>query len=265
MLLDCRTVWLGGVVEVDGSSGGGRWSHLTERDRRRGTDPHVRTLMLMCAFLSLNGPLSPSLGVETVEWFLWKTFPPWCPWNRTNCSLLTSLCLKHTNLPLFMCRKIFKSPFQRVRVSCQDFVEKRRERWLRLSHASKPNTQRWGRTFVVSHPSYNWDLSSVLLRNGARDWKVRGMDREREEGVKQLIWAIIWLHQRYSDQCEIWSRTSLTLSNAGLQQVYRKWASNWFMFHFISSLEVSECFEIASYEERAQRIQKGTIYPAVIM
>lgn len=38
--------------------------------------------------------------------------------------------------------------------------------------------------FVVSHPSYNWDLSSALLRKRVRGWELR------DEGVQLLMWMI---------------------------------------------------------------------------
>lgn len=58
-----------------------------------------------------------------------------------------------------------KSLFHCLRVLCQDFVEKKR---MTQALLISEHTHCCGWTFVVSHPSYNLDLSSVLLRKRAR-------------------------------------------------------------------------------------------------
>lgn len=45
--LQHSVAWGWGCMEVNGSSGGGRWSQLTGRDGRRGKDPCVMTVTLL--------------------------------------------------------------------------------------------------------------------------------------------------------------------------------------------------------------------------
>ena len=142
--------------------------------------------------------------------------------------------------------KYFKSLLPCVRVVCQDSVEKKNERWVRLSHMQvNPTHIAEGRTFVVSHPSYKQSFflhaaeKQCARARSERDGKRgRNGERKRDEGVKQVIWMINWrlCEMKWSmweleSLCRpILSRCLSHTHNARLQQVYCKCHISFILF-----------------------------------
>lgn len=153
-------------------------------------------------------------------------YPP-NPWNRTICSPLDFVNVIHIDLPLPMCVRTL------LRRKDKD------DSGLLICKPTEHTAENELLFSVI--PSYNQDLSSDLLRNTELFLKeVREMERERaderDEGVKQLIWMIIWLDcEMKRSMWELEPLLILPLSlNAGLQQVYRKCCSILIhLFHFI--------------------------------